>query len=558
MSMKHKREDGAVIVFSAITLVVLFLFGALTVDLGAAWAQRRTNQSAVDAAVMAGALEYVASGSATSAEIVDVVRDFTSRNIDIPADSSDWLACTDPEGIADGFVPMTDSDGNTIECISLKQGATGDVELLLRVNLPERQVETSFAKIIGIDTLNVGAFAIAEITSHGQFATLPFSVPANFGAEECLGTPPSGHLKDDELGACVGPDSGNFGMLDSPFFESHTLGSNTLNGCGSKPPNFNTRAPFVLAIGLDHAIQEWDVDTLGPVPFSDLGRKAPGTDTCEADTEPPEVPSVLKTQSGNRDLIQGLVGDGLYDGEVGRLRQGSGAKLHFEMIGDGDFDLDNVGLWEYLIAPTDDGSGPALPAECLSGFYGDGEAVGRDATDGIRTCLDEMRKPKYDSSTRWPEFHPDITKSPRFALIPVLAYHSGDLRGTDYRAVIKLVPVYLQTTWFDCGHGGDPWCYFEPEPSNSVPPATTSTSSTSSTTTLPPDPTADLTILFNPGEGTTDPLIMGNGNDAIVDGTPKKLELAGLTAFVLDWEWLFPDAKNQLGGTVPLAASLYR
>jgi uncharacterized membrane protein len=105
--MKPRAERGAIIIMAAITLGVLIMFAALTVDLGAAWAQRRTNQSAVDAAVMAGGLEYVASGAASSAKVVDVVRDFASRNIDIPADSAEWLTCTDPEGLADGFVPMT-------------------------------------------------------------------------------------------------------------------------------------------------------------------------------------------------------------------------------------------------------------------------------------------------------------------------------------------------------------------------------------------------------------------------------------------------------------------
>ena len=100
------EERGTIIVLSALAMVVLLLFAALAVDLGALWASRRTSQNAADAAVMAGALEYVETGDATSEEVIDIVRDYASRNVDIPADSAMWLTCTDPEGLADGFVPL--------------------------------------------------------------------------------------------------------------------------------------------------------------------------------------------------------------------------------------------------------------------------------------------------------------------------------------------------------------------------------------------------------------------------------------------------------------------
>ena len=528
MIQRVRNERGAAILLMTISLLVLFGFAALAVDLGAAWSQRRTSQSIADASVMAGAVEYLEASSPSSSDIVDIVRDYASRNGDIPADSPDWLSCLDPDGIADGFTPMTDADGNTIQCISLKQGDTGLNETLLRVKVPDRIVKTSFASVIGFDSISVGAFAVAEIVFSEQSSILPLSLPSNYGSEECLGTPPSGQLKSGELVSCTGPDSGNFGLLDSPFFEDHDLNGSPLSSCPGDP-NFNTRAPFNIAVGIDHAIQPWPASE-GPIPSGDLSPKPTGADTCDADTAPPEVPYVMNTQTGNRDLIQGLVGPGLYDGKPGRLRQsgGIGTQLAFASLGDPDFSLDNVGLWEYLATPT----GSGVDARCTPANYGSGASEGRQATDDIIACLSLYRS----DTAAHPEFAESLLTSPRFALVPVLSYTRGNMTGNEWRAIVELIPVYLHTTWYDCGNGSDPYCRFKPADFDQADPD-------------------DVTILFNPGEGTTSPVIpLKKGGYT----TPNSIDLEGFTALVIEWDWLIPDAKNQIGENAPLAVSLYR
>ena len=52
-----QNEDGAILPIVALLIVVLLVFAAFTVDLGAAWAERRHDQSAADAAVLAAATE---------------------------------------------------------------------------------------------------------------------------------------------------------------------------------------------------------------------------------------------------------------------------------------------------------------------------------------------------------------------------------------------------------------------------------------------------------------------------------------------------------------------
>ena len=117
-------EDGAILPLVGIMIIMLLVFAAFTVDLGAAWAERRQDQTAADAAAMAGAIEYVRSNP-TEAEVVALVQDYVERNIGYPAGSAGWGACPVP---TDGFQPI---GGNN--CISLKQASTDSSKTLFRV-----------------------------------------------------------------------------------------------------------------------------------------------------------------------------------------------------------------------------------------------------------------------------------------------------------------------------------------------------------------------------------------------------------------------------------------
>lgn len=544
----HDDERGAAMVILAISVVVLFAFAALAVDLGAAWAQRRTSQGAVDAAVMAGALEYLTDSAPNSATIVDIVRDYASRNVPIPIDSADWLTCTDPEGAADGFTPMTDSDGNAIQCISLKQGATGDDETLLRVRLPNVPVSTAFASVIGFDTIDVSAVAIAEIRVDEQSSILPLGVSAGHQTDECLGTPPLGQIHNRDTGACVdGSIQGNFGLLDSPWFEDHVYPGLSRNACGSPPVAlFADTVSLNLAVGIDHAIQPWPQGSA--VPYRNLGtgpnRPPPQAyDTCAADTAPPEIPYVMNTKTGNRQqLHDGLVGKrtAYWDGSPSRLLQsgGLGDRLDFH-IGPNTFSLDNVGLWEYLTTPTE-ATGVTINPKCLLGHYGTLPVVGRTATEDIVECLATYR----NGGATHPEFSEEILTSPRFALVPVLAYNPGQYAGDESRAIVELKPVYLHSTWYICGNGQNKMCFFQPDDFvPAIPSALTP---------------ADLSILFNPGEGVESPIVIANDGSYTSNVSALRWELQGISAIVLEWEWLYPGAKNDLGEVAPLSVHLFR
>ena len=72
-----RSEDGAILPLFGLLIVVLLVFAAFTVDLGAAWAERRQLQSAADAGAMASVLPPLAIGD----NIASTAMDFVDANL---------------------------------------------------------------------------------------------------------------------------------------------------------------------------------------------------------------------------------------------------------------------------------------------------------------------------------------------------------------------------------------------------------------------------------------------------------------------------------------------
>ena len=474
----RRNEAGAVLPIFGLLIIVLLVFAAIAVDLGAAWAQRRQSQTAADAGVMAAALEYLRDSPSNETGIFNLVNDYVNANLAEPDLTwSDWASCTDPERPTDydplGSGGLLDGDGDGTEgdetdCISLKQ--VDDEPAILRVWLPNRLVPTTFARVIGVDTIAVSAFAEAEIRYLETSKIIPFSLPADAEVDYCLDTPPNGQLPD--VTPPCGSNAGNFGFLDIHWYGSPDPHDNVAQSCGNSPyPNFAARTPTNLAIGIDHVLTPWPdenndgMDIYPPYDGYDgpgLNIDVPGTDPyvdgC-INAESGSTPYAVNTQTGNAQLLDvGLLGApqfGLYNAP-GRLRQLSSyspadwisAADASLTISDDDetFAVDNVGLWEYL---ADTASG-----ECARSKFNNLE--GRELTDQMLLCLTTA-----DHNTVL--FSEEIVDSPRFSLVPVLNYTSQT--GTDAWAIITMRPIYIQTLWFACkdNQSNDPWCIFEPD-----------------------------------------------------------------------------------------------
>lgn len=535
------RENGAILPLVTILILVMFGFAALGVDASAAYAERRQAQSEADAAVMAGALVYLDASTATTDAVIAQVISFGTLNAPgTPPTPGDWDDCVDDDRPGD-YSPLVQSSGATYDCISLKQ--VDSAPALLRVRTPDWDMPTSFAGLIGFDTVSISATATAELRYQSSLPLLPFSVPANPSIEECMATSPSGLLPGDTA-PCGGPTQGNFGLLDSPWFGAPDPQFTNEDPCPTDP-NFNTRAPHNLAYGLDHIITEWPDPLTVPAVGVNQPNNHPGADSCD-NAQTGVVPYVLQTQTGNTQtaggkalLRAGFLGDDA-DGAAttgtlpGRLRQpsspgASGTRMNF-VTNNWSFDVDNVGLWEYLIDPA---SGTD---ECNSSQFAPLE--GRELTNQLLDCLDPPA-----GSTGTPIFDLDIIESPRFAVVPVLNYAAGEQFGTKWWAVLELRPVYLQSTWYDCTNGSDKECLFLPDDfANAV--------------GFDPTDRDDYSILFNPGEApvTQGPCYLSGG--VCVTPLTSRFQLMGLSALVLEWDQI-PGAENQLGGNAPFEVFLY-
>jgi len=484
---------------------------------------------------------YLDPSNPSASAVVDQVRLFASKNAPgTPLTDLDWQNCEDLGRPID-YIPLVDSDGEDNDCISLKQIAGEPA--LLRVRTPNWDMPTSFAGLIGFDTVAISATATAEIAYSDTAAVLPTSLPANPSVVECLGTPPSGQLPPaDAAGPCNGPANGNFGLLNSPWFgadaphftEDYLTSIGSV--CDAAVNRWEDRAAHGLAVGLDHLIVTWPTDA-GPLKPSGT-HEGPengitGADNC-ASAAAGDVPWVLNPKTGNTDTLElGLIGN---DASVltaantpGRLRQDSTssapeARLDFTVTGwpGGGFDLDNVGLWEYIDFNKVPSGSACESLETPTSLRG------RELTVQMIACLGE------DIGNI---FTPDLVNSPRFALVPVLNYNSGDQFGNKWWAIREIRPVYLHSTWYDCDPNS--FCLFHPDDLDDLDLANDETYS----------------YLFNPGESTDSPCYDKAG--ACSNPGDSKFELQGISGLVLEWDELHVGAENQLGGVAPFEVFLH-
>lgn len=540
------REAGAILPLFALLIVMLLVFAAFAVDLGSAWAERREAQAAADAGVMGAALQYLVTPPDEDG-IYDLVSTYVNQNINGTTFTfDDWETCVDPDRPSD-YAPLGDSGTwdsplnglsiDQIDCISVKQA--GSEPVVMRVRLPVQNMQTAFARVVGIDTIDIVAFAEAEILVSESSDILPFSLPDAPANNECLGTPPSGQLPPD-IGPCTGPTSGNFGMLNIWWFgadnDTHNTGA---AGCPSKPP-FSTRAPYNLSVGIDHPVTEWTDAASLPSVGVNQPNNHPGAESCDnAGSDVP--PYVIQTNTGNTvsELEDGFFGSDQFGMQnlPGRLRQPSptvplppannplislaNSRITFQE-NSGIYTVDNIGLWEYLDFAITTGA-------CGRAAFTDGSSndlVGRDLTDQMQTCL--------NSGT--PLFIDEILNSPRFAVVPKLNYADGAQAGTQWWAVTEMVPVYIQTTWFECKSPTSD-CMFAPNDFITYTGGAT-----------------DLSVFFNPGEGDTPPCKPKKSSCNL----PSTINAMGTSAFVIGSASLSDAAKNSLGKAQPYEVYLRR
>jgi hypothetical protein len=222
---RPRNERGAFLIIAAISMVAMLAMAAVAIDLSNARQQRRLAQGSADAAALAGAQDLP-----NSAKVVATVKRYALDNFGTPA--SAWAGCTDPDRL-----PELPESGN--QCISIDE-AFGQV----RVRMPERAVETFFAGVVGVDTIDVSAAATAQARLRKDDRIIPATVAASTG---------SGHICIESDGAgsnlppCEKSTTGNFGSFNAPRINIYKPTSQEENNA----------LRINYSMGVDHVLSIW-------------------------------------------------------------------------------------------------------------------------------------------------------------------------------------------------------------------------------------------------------------------------------------------------------------
>jgi hypothetical protein len=446
--MRLHDERGAAAVLIAISLFVLMGFAALAIDLSVGFNERRQDQTAADVGVMAGAVDTLAS----NITIRDQILDFTRRNVVSEYTDAEWQAlweaCEDSERAdinSEGFrfMPAPAPSGwstpsGDLDCISFDGGG------YVRAKLPSLAFDTSFGRVLGVEELETSADAIASIGNRGGGGILPFGLlsTAADGQHACLRDASGGHAEEP----CDGPDSGNFGALESPHYGTRPDGPSQ-NCTGS--PKKDVLA-VNIAYGIDHRIT---LDADGN-PSNEV------VDTC-AKMDNGLAPDTLNTFTGLSNGTQEGLATGPVPGSIiaPRLQQGGNPKR--SVYGS---PLDNKPLWEYI----DPGVTSGVPANChrssfapspinLVDWDGDGTLDEHNSWEHLSACL----KAYTAGGHATPMFLESLEESPRFAYVPQF-WESTFGSGNSWRHVLRFKATWLQATWWRKGgtttvfHPGEP------------------------------------------------------------------------------------------------------
>jgi hypothetical protein len=432
-----KEQSGAILVMSALVIVVVMVFAALTTDLGAAWAQRRHNQSAADAGALAAALEI---GETTPLEpaMVDTAIDYATRNLGGAFTSGDptpaeWLACSDSDRPA-GFQPLRDSAGNLIDCISLHSIG------IVRVRLPVQDVPTAFASVIGINEIPTNG--VAEADRQPPLGGIrPFGITSGLNpGEVCLRT---GSVS---TGDCGRNEEGDFRALDLAMY-GDIDGLDRI--CGSAKSG--DRYKINTARGVDHLLLPRGAD-----PYRLSGCSS--SDLTGGEPFPNAIPTIQGI--GSSLLLDALVA-GSFPYETGSpsatpalLRQGTNTKRTINHVGT-PYAVDNKPLWDYIDSTYS--SNFDVWTECVVPDWAALEAaVPELASAQMTTCLKEWQSEDNDPMS--PLFNGSILESPRLAVVPEFVETSWSQvpvdGGTNEKTIQRVRAVFLNALNFSCGPSG--------------------------------------------------------------------------------------------------------
>ncbi len=422
---------------------------AIAIDLGAAFNERRQDQSSADSAALAAGVEILIGSGEQQA--VAAAKNFVNQNLGRTLSAAQWSQCTDPD-----FVGLTGNETanglNSVQpCISFGQSSGGQAFSLIRVRVPIQETATTFGRVLGVFALKTSAAAEVELVPVLQSGSFPASVfngtPA--GATVCIktGTGSANHT------SCGSPSTGNFGNFNPYFYtEIHPSNPNSMCNAGSSVDALG----FIMSNGLDHS--------LGIAPGAGLGTRVNGA-SCPQSPGPIN-PDRVRSGSGysNNDVTQGLISGGTWDSTpyLGRLTKPTpwsgayGSATIFNRA------VDNRPLWTFIDSgqatlvdiAVNSGTPAPVPPFTACSDAADGpsfitaladEPDFEDAEAALIQCLTAfagLANPPADGL-----FDEALYDSPRLTIVP--EYHQlGPIGNNSCCYDVKdFRPVYLNSVW---------------------------------------------------------------------------------------------------------------
>jgi len=166
----HQDESGAILVFTAMLLVVLLGFAALAVDLGNAWSNDRRTQTAADIAAV-GALQVIP---------------HTFRDVYPGNPPPGWGAETLAQGEASELITINNGTPGTIDVDLADGGGNVAVEAAATIDS-----DNAFARAVGAGALVTvdGAGRAEVLANEPTVDLLPFGFNATNDPYRCLADP---------------------------------------------------------------------------------------------------------------------------------------------------------------------------------------------------------------------------------------------------------------------------------------------------------------------------------------------------------------------------------
>ena len=435
------RERGAILITFALLLVVFFGFMALAVDASHAFVERRGSQSVADVAVIGGAIQTIDNSVTKEQNLVDEVLRLVNVNLGISTSTSGgspWDVCDDDDADTLAITWASSTLGGPSDCISWESGFTK-----VRVRVPGRDIDTWFAGLIGVNSINVGAAAEAEVVAVGVAGVLPFGVLGNANDSVlCLKTGSGNGVPQ----TCEDNGTGNFHYIDFKTFGNGAIGTATECGQANKPERLKEN----IAHGVDHDLYVGLSAVPGGNYFDSL--VCDGTQVPDPNAVFPGPPWQGPTGAGaEQGTISGVVLEGLVQGITvnsrffpGRLEVASGGTTYKGVS------IDNTGLWSHLT------SFATTACSDLAVDEGDGShgaIVGPPSTEAeIIACIDYFEGGHIAAT---PVSIPpatieifdtnDLRDSVRYGWVPILHQNSWPPGNSNPVSFKNFQPMYIQT-----------------------------------------------------------------------------------------------------------------